>query len=84
SAVVNLTVVAPAQVSLSAPTVGDGLFSFTYSADPGLPYLIERSSNLIDWSPVATNVPSGATGLFSETLDPNGPQYYRVGRMPNP
>lgn len=84
SAVVNLTIIAPAEVLLSEPTATGGLFSFTYPATPGLTYVVERSSNLADWSPVATNVPSSGSVVFSEPLDLTGPHYYRVGRVQNP
>ena len=84
SSVVNITVVGPTAVSLGSPAVNGGSFSFSYSADPGLTYVIERSSNLVDWLPISTNTPSSSPALFSDSLVSDASRYYRVGRLPNP
>jgi hypothetical protein len=84
SAVVNITVVSPVAVSLSAPQITGGLFSFDYPANPGLSYVIENSSNLINWLAVATNVASSSPSHFTDSFASNGSRYYRVGRLPNP
>jgi len=84
SPVVNITVVAPVAVSLTAPGAGNGLLSFSYSADPGSSYVVERSSNLVDWVAVVTNAASSSLVPFSEALTATPSRYYRVGRLPNP
>ncbi|MGO8678169.1 MAG: Ig-like domain-containing protein [Limisphaerales bacterium] len=84
SSVVNITVVAPVPVSMTAPSVGGGLFGFSYSANPGLSYVVQSSANLVDWVSVATNVASSTLVSFSEALTANPSRYYRVGRLPNP
>ncbi|MGA2658707.1 MAG: Ig-like domain-containing protein [Verrucomicrobiota bacterium] len=84
SPVVNITVVAPLAVSLSAPSAGGGLFSFSYSANPGQSYVVQSSSNLVDWVPVVTNIASSTLVPFSEGLSAKASRYYRVGRLPNP
>jgi len=84
SSVVNISVVAPLAVSLTAPSAGRGLFSFSYSANPGLSYVVQSSSNLVDWVPVATNTASSTLVPFSEGLTAKPSRYYRVGRLPNP
>ena len=87
SAVVHITVVLPATVSLTPTNSANGLFSFGYSADPGLTYVIQRSSDLGSangWVPVVTNVATSNFELFSEDVIPNTSHYYRVGRLPNP
>lgn len=84
SAVVNVSVVNPVAVNLSAPINAGGQFSFSYSANAGLGYVIQRSTNLIDWIPLATNTADGSSVSFSNALSPVGPMFYRVGRLPNP
>jgi hypothetical protein len=84
SSVVSITVVAPLAVSLTMPSAGGGLFSFGYDANPGLSYVVQSSSNLVDWVSVATNTASSSLVPFSEGLTPSPSRYYRVGRLPNP
>jgi len=84
SLVVNISVVAPAAVTLSSPVVSNGQFQFTYSADAGLRYVVENSSNLVNWSSLTTNTASGSTVLYDEVLDVNVLRFYRVGRLRNP
>lgn len=84
SPVVNITVVAPLPVTLTAPSASAGLFAFSYTANPGLSYVVESSTNLVNWAPVATNTASSTLVPFSETLALGPPRYYRVGRLPNP
>jgi len=82
SSVVNISVVAPANVSLSSPTASSGQFSFSYNATPGLRYVVERSSDLANWTPIVTNTPPASPVGFSDSLGTFN--FYRVGRLPNP
>src|SRR5207245_11401750 len=66
SAVVNISVVAPVSVTLSPPLITNGLFRFNYTADAGLRYVIENSSNLATWTAVTTNASSSSTEKFDE------------------
>jgi hypothetical protein len=84
SAVVNITIVSPISTILSPPVVTNGLFAFDYTANPGLTYVVQSSSNLASWVSVVTNVAAGNPAHFSATLVSNGGRYYRVGRVPNP
>jgi hypothetical protein len=84
SSVVNITVVSPAPVTLTPPTFSGGQFSFSYSATPGLSYVIQTSSNLFDWVSVATNVAAGTSMPFAAGFATNPSTYYRVGQLPNP
>ena len=84
SAVVNISVVTPASVTLSPPLISNGLFQFNYTADAGLRYVIENSSNLSTWSAVTTNAASSSNEKFEEAFNVNLFRFYRVGRMPNP
>ena len=71
-------------VSLAAPSAGGGLFSFSYSANPGLSYVVQSSPNLVDWVAVVTNAAASRMVPFSEGLTAAPSRYYRVGLLPNP
>jgi hypothetical protein len=83
SSVVNISVVTPAVTSLSGATAANNRFSFSYTVNPGLSYVVQSASNLLDWTPLATNVPTSNPAFFTNPIA--GPDdFYRVGRMPNP
>ena len=84
SAVVNVSVVNPVPVNLSGAMVNGGQFIFSYTADAGLTYVVQTSSNLVNWVSLVTNVAPGSPVLFTNALNPPGPGFYRVGRLPNP
>jgi hypothetical protein len=83
SSVVNISVVTPVLVSLTPPHIAGGLFSFSYSADAGLKYVVLRTPDLVNWTPVVTNFAGGSSVSFSEAITNSG-RLYRVGRLPNP
>ena len=74
----------PAPARLSGASVNSGQFSFSYNADPGFSYVVQSSSNLVDWVSLATNVASGSLVLFVEPFNSTGTRFYRVGRLPDP
>jgi hypothetical protein len=84
SSVVNITVVSPTPVTLTPPSFSGGQFSFSYSANPGLSYVVQSSSNLVDWVSVVTNVAAGTSVPFSAGLATDPTAFYRVGQLPNP
>ncbi|HUD48952.1 MAG TPA: Ig-like domain-containing protein [Candidatus Baltobacteraceae bacterium] len=84
SAVVSVSVVSPVAVSNSAPAIANGQFSFTYNATVGLTYIVQNSVNLVNWSPVFTNVASSNAVQFTDSSPVNGSHYYRVVLQPNP
>jgi hypothetical protein len=84
SAVVNVSVVTPVTVTLSGSQVQSGQFSFNYTANQGLSYFVQRSSNFVNWTSLGTNMASGSLVPFSESFSPSGAKFYRVGRLPNP
>jgi len=83
STVVNVSVVAPVATTLAAPAAANNQFSFNFSANAGLRYVVESSSNLLNWTPVVTNVAAGSPVPFTNAILPGG-SFYRVGRLPNP
>lgn len=82
SAVVNVSVVAPVTISNFFPRITNGQFTFNHTANPGLRYVVENSTNLSNWSPLMTN--TAATSTVTNSFPVNIPQFYRVGRLPNP
>jgi hypothetical protein len=83
STVVNISVVTPVATSLSGSTATNNQFSFSYTVNPGLSYVVQNSSNLLDWTPLATNVPISSPAFFTNPIGAPD-DFYRVGRMPNP
>jgi plastocyanin len=82
---VNISVVTPVAVSLTGPFMLSGNnFKFNYSANVNLNYVVQRSSNLIDWVSIATNTAAGNPVNFSDPNATDNLNFYRVGRLPNP
>jgi hypothetical protein len=84
SAAVSISVVAPVAISNSVPGISGGQFSFDYTANAGLTYVVEGSSNLVNWMPIATNVASSSTVNFTDTSGLSTLRFYEVVRQPNP
>ena len=70
--------------NLSGVALQGGLFSFSYASDAGATYVIQASTNLVDWVPLSTNVASGGTARFTNAVNAAGARFYRAGRMPAP
>jgi len=60
--------------NLAASAHPDGSFTLTLTGLPGQVYIVDASTNLIDWLPVATN--TAVSGTFQYT-DPNASSYVR-------
>lgn len=84
SAVVTISVVNPVAVTLSSPQISNGNFTFSYSADAGLSYVLQDSSDLSTWISLGTNVATSNPVTVTEPILPSGNAYFRVGRLPNP
>jgi uncharacterized protein (DUF2141 family) len=85
--VISITVVTPVVVSLGNPATSSSTnFQFSYSANVGLSYVIQRSTNLAaaNWIPLATNTAASNPVVFMDVHATNSPNFYRVGRLPNP
>ncbi len=65
-------------INASVDGISGGNFSFDYTTSPGLEYIIETSSNLVDWISIATNSGAGGTATFSNVLNAAGSGFYRV------
>ena len=82
---VVIHVVTAIPVTLSNPVFSPpNYFQFSYSANAGLAYVVEVSSNLMDWHSLTTNTATINPAEFMDTNAGSGGAFYRVGRKPNP
>lgn len=84
SSAVNITVVSPVDVTITSPQITNNDFSFDYTANSGLRYVVQNSSNLTDWLSVVTNIAAGSPVHYTHPSAPSDSRYFRVGRLPNP
>jgi len=84
---VAISVVTPAAVVLSSfQQLTPSIFRFTYTANAGLRYVIQRSTDLTSsiWTSLNTNTAAGSSVNFTNSNPPSDAAFYRVGRLPNP
>jgi plastocyanin len=82
---VAISVVTPVTVALTNVFELSGTnFQFSYSANPGLNYVVSRSTDLITWVPLATNMAESDPAVFTDLTATNNFNFYRVGLLPNP
>jgi len=83
----TISVVTPVPVVISPPLRPNGSnIQFSYTANAGLGYIVQRSTNLssASWITLATNTAADSQVNFSDTNVTANPGFYRVGRLPNP
>jgi len=81
----SISVVTPIAVNLTAPaSIPPMSFQFSYSANAGLRYVVERSTNFANWLALATNTAPAGLVNFLDTNALWNPAFYRVVRLPNP
>lgn len=81
----SISVVTPVAVNLIAPaSIPPMSFQFSYSANAGLRYVVERSTNFANWLALVTNTASASPVNFLDTNALSNPAFYRVVRLPNP
>ena len=83
SSVVTVSVINPVPVTMTTPVVSNGQVSFSYSADPGLRYTVQSTTDFINWNSGSTNSAAVSSVPFSEAVVPPY-RFYRVSRQPNP
>lgn len=84
---VTISVVTPVSVLLSAPQgLPPANFHFSYTANVGLRYIVQRSTNLLspNWTTLVTNTAGSGSINFTDLNASFNPEFYRVGRLPNP
>jgi plastocyanin len=82
---VGISVATPVTVlstNASRPSASD--FQFSYSANIGLNYVVQRSGDLSNWVSLATNTAASNPVVFDDSNATNSLDFYRVGRLPNP
>jgi hypothetical protein len=80
SSIVSLTLTNPVitLTSISAVPNNTG-FSFQVGVPSGYTYVVQASTDLIDWKPIATNTAVSASDVFTDPNAPNYPnRFYRV------
>jgi len=82
---VGITVMAPVPIILSLPKrVSASAFQFSYSANPGLSYVVLRSGALPGLTPIGTNTATSNTLNFLDTSATGTMNFYGVHLLPNP
>ncbi len=82
---ITIHVVAPAPIILGeAQQLSPTCFQFSYSANSGLRYVVQRSADLTHWTALATNNARSGSEIFLDQSATGNPGFYRVGRLPNP
>jgi hypothetical protein len=83
SAPATLTVVGNLAVTLTptaSPSSGSNGFTFQFPAQPGFAYVVLASSDLVNWTPIGTNVAQATTEVFTDPAAANFPRrFYRIG-----
>jgi len=81
---VTLTAIAPVPIVLGAVQRFGTQFVFSYSADVGLRYAVERSATLTNWTTIWSNTANVNPMTFTDTAATNGMNFYRIRQLPNP
>lgn len=82
---IAIHVLAPAPISLSrVQRLSATSFQFSYSANEGLRYVVQRSGDLMHWTALTTNVANSGSEMFLDQNATGNPGFYRVGLLPNP
>jgi hypothetical protein len=84
---VTINVVTPVPLALDTPTqLSSTSFQFNYSANVGLSYVIQQSTNLAstNWIAIFTNTATSNPVTFVDSNAIANPGFYRVIRLPNP
>jgi plastocyanin len=82
---VAVSIVTPVTVALTNVFKLSGPnFQLSYPANIGLNYVVQRSTNLISWISLSTNTASSNPVVYVDLTASNTPNFYRVGRLPNP
>ncbi len=84
SAGVNISVVTPVAIALSAPQrLSATQFRFNYTANAGLTYVVERSATVSNFVNIATNTAGSSSVTFTDGNANGSMNLYRVRRLPN-
>ena len=85
SATVTVTVVTPVPIVLSGiQRSSDTQSVFSYSANVGLRYAVERGAMLTNWTTIRSDTANVNPMTVTDTAATNRMNFYRVRRLPNP
>jgi len=85
SATVTVTVVTPVPIVLSGIQRSfDTQSVFSYSANVGLRYAVERGATWSNWATIRTDIANVNPMTVTDTPATNRMDFYRVRRLPNP
>jgi alpha-N-arabinofuranosidase len=72
----------PAQLLAMVPPVASQ-FVFQLQGQANVPYVIQNSTNLLNWTSISTNMPSAGTMNITNSVDPTSPvQFWRAMWQP--
>jgi plastocyanin len=81
---ISLVVVAPQPILLTAPLrISDTTFQLSFSTVPGLRYVVQRSTDLLNWTGISTNIAASNSFSFQDTNASPAAAFYRVGNVPS-
>jgi plastocyanin len=81
---VSIQVFTPISVGGDGTTFSASAFQFSYAADIGFKYVVQRSADLSTWISLSTNVATSNPANFIDNQATNNSSFYRVGLLPNP
>jgi hypothetical protein len=85
SAGVGISVVTPRVIVLSSPSrLSAPAFQFSYSANPGLSYVMLRTGVLTNLVPISTNMATSSAVNFIDNSATGAVNIYDVHLVPNP
>jgi hypothetical protein len=85
SAGVLIHLLAPSPILLNSPHwTAPASFQFSYTATPGLSYVVQRSGSLPNFVPLRTNVAESTPVVFVDTAASGPVNFYSVKLLPNP
>ncbi|HKW27997.1 MAG TPA: TIGR03790 family protein, partial [Verrucomicrobiae bacterium] len=68
---------------LSAPGIGvSGAFQMHVDSTPGLPWAIQTSTDLVNWTSIFTNQPGGAMDFIDASMANSSGRFYRAWLVP--
>jgi len=74
---------APAPAVLAVPSLQGGQLQLLVQGQPGTPYVIQSSPDLVSWTPIATNLLAGNMVTITHAISPGSPQqFYRAIWLP--
>ncbi len=81
----TISVVTPVGIAISAAVFSSqNHFRFSYSANTGLTYVVQASTNLLNWNSLVTKTATTSPVIFTNPNAIGSDAFYRVGRLPNP